>query len=240
MIDNDAPSKRPVMLLSLALGVVGLVFGMDQFADMVIARREIMKQNEEYKKGVQADREMRSAQIEAKSQDSEASLSTNDTSTTPVPPVNPPSSPRPDFSARINELTDVQRYVTQNSGTERPYTGEYDNHFEPGIYVDIVSGKPLFTSLDKFNSGCGWPAFSKPAAGNEVVEHKDASGGMERVEVRSKAADSHLGHVFDDGPEESGGLRYCINSASLRFVPVDRLEAEGYGEYVKLFPKAGP
>ena len=136
---------------------------------------------------------------------------------------------------RLKQLTDLQYYVTQENGTEPPFRNEFDRHFEEGIYVDIVSGKPLFSSHDKFDSGCGWPAFSKPIAKEEIVEHFDTSHGMRRVEVRSKGADSHLGHVFPDGPRELGGLRYCINSASLRFIAKEDLEKEGYGEYVALF-----
>lgn len=136
---------------------------------------------------------------------------------------------------RLKKLTDMQYYVTQENGTEPPFRNEYDQHFEEGIYVDIVSGKPLFSSHDKFNSGCGWPAFSKPIANEQVTEHFDTSHGMRRVEVRSKDADSHLGHVFPDGPAELGGLRYCINSASLRFIPKGDLEKEGYAEYLSLF-----
>ena len=136
---------------------------------------------------------------------------------------------------RLKQLTQMQYYVTQQNGTEPPYQNEFDQHFEEGIYVDIVSGKPLFSSKDKFNSGCGWPAFSKPIEDKEVTEHFDTSHGMRRVEVRSKAADSHLGHVFPDGPRELGGLRYCINSAALRFIPKNKLEEEGYGEYLKIF-----
>ncbi len=136
---------------------------------------------------------------------------------------------------RLKELTDIQYYVTQENGTEPPFRNEYDQHFEEGIYVDIVSGKPLFSSHDKFNAGCGWPAFSKPIAQEQVIEHFDTSHGMRRVEVRSKDADSHLGHVFPDGPAELGGLRYCINSASLRFISKADLEKEGYAEYLSLF-----
>jgi len=136
---------------------------------------------------------------------------------------------------RLKELTDMQYYVTQENGTEPPFRNEFDSHFEEGIYVDIVSGKPLFSSHDKFNSGCGWPAFSKPIANEQVTEHFDTSHGMRRVEVRSKDADSHLGHVFPDGPAELGGLRYCINSASLRFIPKADLEKEGYADYLSLF-----
>lgn len=130
----------------------------------------------------------------------------------------------------VAKLTPEQYRVTQQSGTERPFTGQYDKHFEPGIYVDVVSGEPLFASSAKFNSGCGWPAFSKPI--DNVTEHGDNSHGMRRVEVRSKHGDSHLGHVFNDGPREMGGLRYCINSASLRFVPKAEMEAQGYGQYL--------
>ncbi|MCT6925929.1 peptide-methionine (R)-S-oxide reductase MsrB [Metasolibacillus sp.] len=136
---------------------------------------------------------------------------------------------------RLKELTEMQYYVTQEQGTEPPYRNEYDQHFNAGIYVDIVSGEPLFSSLDKFDAGCGWPSFAKPLEVEEVTEHFDTSHGMRRVEVRSKTADSHLGHVFPDGPQELGGLRYCINSAALRFIPVEELEAQGYGKYKALF-----
>lgn len=122
--------------------------------------------------------------------------------------------------------------VTQNAATERPFTGAYDKVFDKGIYVDIVSGEPLFLSSDKFNSGCGWPAFAKPIAEDAVTEHEDFTHGMHRVEVRSADADSHLGHVFPDGPRELGGMRYCINSAALKFIPYDSMEAAGYGEYL--------
>lgn len=132
----------------------------------------------------------------------------------------------------LARLTPEQYRVTQESGTERPFTGEYDAHFEPGIYVDVVSGEPLFASSAKFQSGCGWPSFSKPIVAANVNELRDASHGMVRTEVRSAHGDSHLGHVFEDGPAEAGGLRYCINSASLRFVARDDMEAEGYGEYL--------
>ncbi len=130
----------------------------------------------------------------------------------------------------LSRLTPEQYRVTQENGTERAFTGAYDKHFDPGIYVDVVSGEPLFASSAKFSSGCGWPAFSKPI--DNVTEHRDITHGMIRVEVRSKHGDSHLGHVFNDGPAERGGLRYCINSASLRFVPKDEMEAEGYGAYL--------
>lgn len=139
----------------------------------------------------------------------------------------------------VSRLTPEQYRVTQQSGTERPFENEYWDHNQPGIYVDIVSGEPLFTSLDKFDSACGWPSFIKPVGSENVVENVDISHGMERTEVRSANADSHLGHVFPDGPPDRGGLRYCINSASLRFIPLDELESAGYGAYVKLFEKDG-
>ena len=132
----------------------------------------------------------------------------------------------------IAALTPEQFYVTQKSGTERPGTGALLGNKEPGIYVDIVSGEPLFASADKYESGCGWPSFTKPIEPANVAELRDASHGMVRTEVRSKHGDSHLGHVFDDGPRDRGGLRYCINSASLRFVPRAEMEAQGYGDYL--------
>ncbi|WP_343116294.1 peptide-methionine (R)-S-oxide reductase MsrB [Ostreiculturibacter nitratireducens] len=135
----------------------------------------------------------------------------------------------------LARLTPEQFRVTQRDGTERPYTGEFWDHHETGLYVDVVSGEPLFTSFDKFDSHCGWPSFTKPVVDANVTEWRDTSHGMVRVEVRSKHGDSHLGHVFTDGPRDRGGLRYCINSASLRFIPMDRLEAEGYGEFRALF-----
>jgi len=132
-------------------------------------------------------------------------------------------------------LTPLQYAVTQENATEPPFRNEYWNHHEEGLYVDIVSGQPLFSSRDKFDSGCGWPSFTKPISQDAVVERLDLSHGMIRTEVRSRDADAHLGHVFPDGPIDKGGLRYCINSAALRFIPKQDLEKEGYGEYLKLF-----
>ncbi len=135
--------------------------------------------------------------------------------------------------AQLKEkLTDIQYKITQENGTEPPYNNAYHNHFEEGIYVDVVSGKPLFSSQHKFDSGCGWPAFSKPIREGYVREKEDSTHGMVRVEVRSSHADSHLGHVFEDGPIKDGGLRYCINSAALRFIPKDKMADEGYEEYL--------
>lgn len=132
----------------------------------------------------------------------------------------------------IKRLTPEQFRVTQQSGTERPGTGEYLKNKAPGIYVDIVSGEPLFASSDKYDSGCGWPSFVKPIESANVVEIEDYSHGMHRIEVRSAHGDSHLGHVFPDGPRDRGGLRYCINSASLRFIPRDDMQSQGYAEYL--------
>lgn len=132
------------------------------------------------------------------------------------------------------ELSELQYQVTQEGATERPFENEYNNEFREGIYVDITTGEPLFISADKFESGCGWPSFSKPIADRLIAELPDYSHGMNRVEVRSNTGDAHLGHVFPDGPKERGGLRYCINSASLRFIPRDEMTQEGYGEYIAL------
>jgi len=132
----------------------------------------------------------------------------------------------------LSRLTPEQFYVTQQAGTERPGTGELLNNKAAGVYVDIVSGEPLFASADKYESGCGWPSFTKPIEPANVFESSDRSHGMVRTEVRSRHGDSHLGHVFPDGPRDRGGLRYCINSASLRFVPREEMEEQGYGDYL--------
>ncbi|MDE5975197.1 MAG: peptide-methionine (R)-S-oxide reductase MsrB [Muribaculaceae bacterium] len=131
-------------------------------------------------------------------------------------------------------LTPLQWEVTQNGATERPFVNEYDDEFRPGIYVDITDGTPLFISSRKYNSGCGWPAFTRPIAPDLITEHTDTSFGRVRTEVRSASSGSHLGHVFPDGPADDGGMRYCINSASLRFIPEEDMEKEGYGEYLKM------
>lgn len=137
--------------------------------------------------------------------------------------------------ASIARLTPEQKRITQANGTEPPFQNEFWNHKQEGIYVDIVSGEPLFSSRDKFDSGCGWPSFTAPLEPQHVHEKEDISHGMRRTEVRSTHGDSHLGHVFPDGPRDRGGLRYCINSASLRFIPKERLAEEGYADYQKLF-----
>ena len=151
-------------------------------------------------------------------------------------PTSNQTNPKPSETELKNKLTAQQYHVTQECGTEPPFQNEYWNNHRAGIYVDVVSGKPLFTSLDKFDSHSGWPSFTKPISKDVVMEKNDASLGMARTEVRSSASNSHLGHVFDDGPGPTG-QRYCINSAALRFVPVEKLKEEGYGEYLPLFSK---
>lgn len=138
----------------------------------------------------------------------------------------------------MKKLTPIQKKVALENGTEPPFDNAYWNNFDEGIYVDVMDGTPLFTSLDKFDAMCGWPSFTKPIDNKIVVEKLDMSYGMFRTEVRTKNSKIHLGHVFDDGPEEAGGLRYCMNSASMRFIPLEDLEKEGYGQYKSLFDKS--
>jgi peptide methionine sulfoxide reductase msrA/msrB len=161
-----------------------------------------------------------------------------------TPPVSNPTVAMKNFKKPSDEelrknLDPLQYAVTQHEQTEPPFQNTFWDNKKPGIYVDVVSGEPLFSSLDKFDSGCGWPSFTKPVAKTEITEKKDFKIGYERTEVRSKLADSHLGHVFNDGPVEKGGLRYCINSASLKFIPVEEMAQKGYGDYLEPFVKAG-
>lgn len=134
---------------------------------------------------------------------------------------------------KVEDLDPISFEVTQKNGTEPAFQNQYWNHFQPGIYVNKISGEPLFVSTDKFKSGCGWPSFSKPISSDSVLHQRDLSHGMNRIEVRSQKANSHLGHVFDDGPKALGGKRYCINSAALRFIPKEKMIEEGYEEYLK-------
>jgi peptide-methionine (R)-S-oxide reductase len=144
---------------------------------------------------------------------------------------------KPSAGELRKKLTPEQYSVTCEAATEPPFMNAYWNNHQPGIYVDVISGEPLFSSTDKFDSGTGWPSFTKPLLKDQVVQKTDGSLGMERTEVTSKTSDAHLGHVFDDGPAEAGGMRFCINSASLRFIPVDKLKEEGYGQFLPLFEK---
>jgi len=146
---------------------------------------------------------------------------------------------KPEPAELKKKLSSEQFAVTQQCGTEPAFRNAYWDNHKPGIYVDVVSGEPLFSSLDKFDSGTGWPSFTQPVKGADIVEKKDSASGMARTEVRSKIADSHLGHVFDDGPSEKGGMRYCINSASLKFIPLEEMDQAGYGRYLEPFVKAG-
>jgi methionine-R-sulfoxide reductase len=149
-----------------------------------------------------------------------------------------PTKPVPSEAELRRQLSKDQYHVTRECGTETPFQNAYWDNHQPGIYVDLITGEPLFSSLDKFDSGTGWPSFTKPISEDKVVEKRDSSHGMERTEVRSKASDSHLGHVFDDGPAPTGE-RYCVNSAALRFIPVEKLKEEGYDQYLSLFQSQG-
>jgi methionine-R-sulfoxide reductase len=153
-------------------------------------------------------------------------------------PFDPKQFRKPSDAELRKQLSADQYHVTQHEGTERPFTNPYWNNYAAGIYVDIVSGEPLFSSFDKYDSGTGWPSFTKPIEPANIKTRTDRRLWMTRTEVRSAHADSHLGHVFDDGPREAGGLRYCMNSASMRFIPVERLEEEGYGDYLALFAQS--
>lgn len=142
------------------------------------------------------------------------------------------------YPKNLNNLTKMQKYITQQNGTEPAFYNAYWNNKKDGIYVDVASGQPLFSSKDKYDSGTGWPSFTRPIQSEAVTEKSDVAFGMKRTEVRSKSADSHLGHIFDDGPVEQGGMRYCINSAALKFIPKDSLQQEGYGEFLQQFSGA--
>lgn len=149
------------------------------------------------------------------------------------------TAPKNTLSMDTSHLSEQQKYVLLHDGTERPFENEYWDHKEAGIYVDAITGEPLFSSTDKFDSGTGWPSFTKPIKDTSTITKTDSKYGMSRTEVRSESSDGHLGHVFDDGPQDKGGKRYCINSASLRFVPVDQLAKEGYSQYLPLFVGTG-
>ncbi len=177
-----------------------------------------------------AHAQARDANTQAATRPSSAPAAASMPAQTPKPFV------KPSDAELRKRLTSVQYMVTQHEGTESPFRNEYWDNHAAGIYVDVVSGEPLFSSLDKFESGTGWPSFSKPLVPANVTTADDKSLGMDRTEVRSRMANSHLGHVFDDGPRPTG-LRYCMNSAAMRFIPVEKLEAEGYGQFVKLFAK---
>src|SRR5262252_3675549 len=161
------------------------------------------------------------------------------TETSTFEPENMKDFKKPNAAELKKKLSSEQFAVTQQCGTEPAFHNAYWDNHSPGIYVDVVSGEPLFSSLNKFDSGTGWPSFTRPLTGAEIVQKKDSTFGMERTEVRSKLADSHLGHLFDDGPADKGGLRYCINSAALKFIPVEEMDQAGYGRYLEPFVKAG-
>lgn len=173
---------------------------------------------------------------QAQTKSASATPTTPKTETKKVEKYNPETCSFPKDDDALKKLLTPEQYaITKKNGTERPFDNAYWNNHHPGIYVDVISKEPLFSSKDKFESGSGWPSFTKPIAKDVVVEKSDESHGMDRTEIRSKRADSHLGHVFTDGPKDKGGLRYCMNSASLRFIPLEKLKEEGYEDYLKLF-----